>query len=104
MICKCGATVKARAGGAEITRFGRFGHLAATLADGMPGPEPGHGGSGIRLEVGAAQEFGTIEGCSKDVTRGNEFRSWARWNSICRSKALERMIGNRVMTFSRTAR
>ena len=51
-----------------------------------------------------AQEYGTIEAGSKvEVTvSGNGCRS--RSNSIRRSKALERMMGKRAMTFSRTVR
>src|SRR5258705_13961121 len=87
-----------------------FRELGETLAYGMPRPmrpnPPGQGGSGVRLEVRPAQEFGTIEGRSKGVTtpRGKDCRSPARWNSIRRSNAFKRMMGKRVMTFSRTAR
>ena len=51
-----------------------------------------------------AQEYGTIEAGSKvEVTvSGNGCRS--RSNSIRRSKALERMMGKRAMTCSRTVR
>jgi hypothetical protein len=55
---------------------------------------------------GPFQELGTIEGRSKGVTTpyGAEFRSSGRWNNIRRSKALERMMGKRSKTLSRTAR
>ena len=56
--------------------------------------------------VRPVQEVGTIEACSKDVTtrRGEEWRWPARWNSVRRSTDVERMMGKRVMTFSRTVR
>src|ERR1700738_4417919 len=53
-----------------------------------------------------AQEFGTIEARSNEVTtaHGGEWRWPERWNSIRRSKALERIMGKRVKTSSRRVR
>src|SRR5689334_7509213 len=68
----------------------RFGSAAVDLA-------PSWGRS--------AQEAGTIEARSKGVANPcEECRSPARWNSIRRSKALERMKGKRWNTWSRISR
>src|ERR1700722_3603313 len=57
-----------------------------------------------RVPARPPQELGTIEAGSKvEITVGSKERR-SRWNSIRRSKALERMMGKRSMTRSRTAR
>src|SRR5476649_1678113 len=107
MSCKCGATVKAkreRGRNHPIWAFRALGDAGLRNTRPMR-PEPAGGGSGVSLEGRPAQEFGTIEGRSKEVTtlRGGECRSPARWNSIRCSTDVERMMGKRVKTFSRRA-
>src|SRR6266566_5456870 len=59
---------------------------------------------GNRGRIG--QEFGTIEARSNEVTTasGGVWRLPARSNSICRSEAVERMMGKHAKIFSRTFR
>src|ERR1700676_4169033 len=56
------------------------------------------------VRPGRFQELGTIEVGSKVEITASWKESRSRWNSIRRSNALERMMGKRVMTFSRTVR
>src|SRR5437868_2870621 len=85
-----------------------FGQPDGTLADGIRAlcdrNPPAGAARRCALKPGWLQEFGTIEAGSKEVTTpsGDEWRSLARSNSVRRSKALERIIGKRVKTFSRT--
>src|SRR5437879_3058581 len=100
MICKCGATVKASARAAEIDGPALIYHAARRSADvsadvleAVQGPD----------RDPALQELGTIDVRSIGVTTpwGVHCGSPARWNSIRRSNALERMNGKRWNTRSR---
>ena len=96
MICKCGATVKASRSTAEIDGFSDRS---------PPAGAPEH--RFVEVSPDAArppQGLGTIEARSKVEVSASWKACPSRWNSIRRSKALDRMMGNRVMTCSRTAR